>query len=141
MDSVRRLEHNQNVRVEAAPEEAAVLLRWKKRSRTVTYSSGLRVEAILYASEGAGWASPRTWPGASRDRAGTAGRLTGHEDVPSADPGIPTPERGRDPARTQKEGIKSILAQPPLPARHPRWSALDFRALIKVVFPMWEAGV
>ncbi|WP_051245698.1 hypothetical protein [Propionibacterium acidifaciens] len=100
------------MRVGVAPEETAVLIRWKKRSDNHVLVR-MKAEAILYASEGVRTGiiakiverAERTvqeWPAewqATRMRR----VLTGHAGNQDA----------AEPARVQKEELKAILARSP----------------------------
>ncbi|CAM3073937.1 hypothetical protein PRAC110570_12520 [Propionibacterium acidifaciens] len=104
--------YDRGVRVGVAPEETAVLIRWKKRSDNHVLVR-MKAEAILYASEGVRTGiiakiverAERTvqeWPAewqATRMRR----VLTGHAGNQDA----------AEPARVQKEELKAILARSP----------------------------
>ena len=100
------------MRVGVAPEETAVLIRWKKRSDNHVLVR-MKAEAILYASEGVGigiiakmveraeravqeWLAD--WQ-ATRMRRVPAGHA-GNRDA-------------AEPARAQKEELRAVLARPP----------------------------
>ena len=100
------------MRVGVAPEETAVLVRWRKRSDDHVLTR-MKAEAVLYAPEGVRTGiiakiverAERTvqeWPAEWRD---TRMRrvLTGHAGNRDA----------AEPARAQKEDLKAILARPP----------------------------
>ena len=107
------------MQVGVAPEETAVLVRWKKRSD----KHGLvrmKAEAILYASEGVGIGiiaemverAERTVQEWLADWQATrmCSVLTGHAGNQNA----------AELTRAQKEELKKILARPPLPDGRPR---------------------
>ena len=103
------------MQVGVAPEETAVLVRWKKRSDNHVLVR-MKTEAILYASEGVGIGiiakmveraerAVQEWP-ADWQATRMCSVLTGHAGNQNA----------AKPARAQKEELKKILARPPSPA-------------------------
>ncbi len=123
------------MRVGVAPEETAVLVGWRRRSGSRVLA-GMKAEAVLHASRGvdagviaetvertertvqerlADWLSGGA-PGCAGSRPGTPGT---RETAPAAVPSLTVPaghagnQDAAEPARTQKEDLKAILARPP----------------------------
>ena len=100
------------MQVGVAPEETAVLIRWKKRTDNYALVR-MKPEAILYASEGVGLGiiakmvernekTVREWLAEWRATR-MCSVLTGHAGNQNA----------AKPARDQKQELKAVLAQPP----------------------------
>ena len=127
--------YDRGVRVGVAPEETAVLIRWKKRSDNHVLVR-MKAETILYASEGVGIGiiakmverTERTvqeWP--------AEWQATRMRRVPAGHAGN---QNAAEPARAQKEELKAILAQPPsrTGVRAEFWDAPAIRDAVKTLF-------
>ena len=123
------------MRVGVAPEETAVLIRWKKRSDNHVLVR-MKAEAILYASEGVGIGiiakmverAERTvqeWLADWRDTR-MCSVLTGHAGNQNA----------AELTRDQKQELKKILAQPPSQTGiHAEfWDVPAIRDVVKIMF-------
>ncbi|SYZ34657.1 Transposase and inactivated derivatives [Propionibacterium australiense] len=123
------------MQVEVTPEETAVLIRWKKRTDNYMLVR-MKAEAILYASEGVGLGiiakmversekTVREWlSGWQSSRMCSV--LTGHAGNQNA----------AKLTRTQKEDLKTVLAQPPsrsgIDAEF--WDVPALRDVVKILF-------
>ena len=134
MDFLRRFGYDWSMQVEVAPEETAVLIRWKKRSDNHVLVR-MKAEAILYASEGVGIGiiakmverAERTvqeWLAEWRATR-MCSVLTGHAGNQNA----------AKLTRAQKQELKTILAQPPSQAGvHAEfWDVPAIRDVVKIL--------
>ena len=135
MDFLCRFGCGGGVQVGVAPEETAVLTRWRKRSVNHVLVR-MKTEAVLHASRGVDVGiiaetverAERTvqeWP-AERQATRMCPVLTGHAGNQDA----------AEPARAQKEELKAILAQPPsrTGVRAEFWDVPAIREVVKILF-------
>ena len=122
------------MQVEAAPEETAVLVGWRKRSDNHVLAR-MKAEAILYASEGVRTGiiakiverAERTvqeWP-AEWQATRMCSVLTGHAGNQDA----------AEPARAQEQGLRTILTRPPsrTGVRAGFWDVPAIRDVMKIL--------
>ena len=123
------------MQVGVAPEETAVLIRWKKRTDNYALVR-MKPEAILYASEGVGLGIITKM--VERSEKTIRERLAEWQDSRMCS--VLTGHAGNQNAakltRTQKEELKTILAQPPSQTGvHAEfWDVPAIRDVVKILF-------